>query len=707
MRATDNSILNIIRSYGHVFVIPPFQRNYEWTKEQCEELFEDVLNLYQNPNKRHFLGNIVYYLGENQGVGFAEYILVDGQQRITSILLLLCAIRDLMEDEQAKSDINRSYLRNDQNIARHSPVRIKQTSYDREVFERLIMCRELDENAMDSNIYTNYNIFRSLLLEHNLNTSDSLRRFTQAMAQIDVVDVNLETGNDLAAVQTIFEKINSTGKPLSHADLIRNYLLVSNNLEDQERLYEEYWVRLEETLGAENVKDFAKCFFTIKAKESVNDSRLYYAFKQYFNELGCSKESILREMNRLSTFYKWLSMECCPNARINYFIQEFNVLQAKDMYSLYIDLFDRLYYSNNVNQLLEIFGVLSDFLIRFRIVGKGHGGAAIKNIVVELLNTIHSEDFTLSAETIRYELSRNNGEKKYPDDDEFKQALKGSRKYNHTYGKVVLRRIEDRNGNALNIPTPLTLMTVEHFMPQTRTDWWVRNLGGAENSNRVYNLYLNSIGNLGIMSGPLNTRISNRPWPEKRDSIRETQFNVTRVDSERWTEEEIRQRNDELADLAVNYITGPVPVDSIAIDGDSGEYPASDINTNLTGASVIAYRYDDTLTSCDAWQTIWDFVVKKCYECDANLFRQIVRENIVHKATRNPVTNCYYPIIVDNVNDSHSLLIRSGRVENTEYYYEKNLNSERIRAYSNLLLSNFNLLERMSYIVRFPDLEDE
>lgn len=717
MKATDTTIRSFIWNRDQVFVIPPFQRNYDWTEEQCDELFEDIWGLYTDNTREHYLGNIVYYTGNNQATNFNEYILIDGQQRITSILLLLCAIRDMLTSEYDKQYINTNCLINQNpNYINYAPVRIRQTSHDREVFEMLILHGNVQEQHNSSNIYKNYLEFKKLLCNHFNNDNNQpndtqLNSFANSLLRLIVVDVNLQAANNLEAVQTIFEKINSTGKPLTPADLIRNYLLVSNNMYQQEHLYNYYWQPMENGIGANSITTFAKHYLIIKKKTPVHEDKIYAAFKEYCTESNREKETILDEMLRLSKYFKWLNEECCNDETINYRIQEFNALSAKDMYPLYIDLFDRLYDSNR-NELKEIFKLLSDFLVRFRIAGKVQGGGALQSIVCSLLDLFESDDFELTANNIRIELSRNRGERKYPTDDEFKEALKSSRKVNHTYGKVVLRKIEDQNGTIRNIPIPLHPITVEHFMPQTLTPWWINNFGGPESASIVYDHYINCIGNLGIMSGPLNARNSNRPWPEKLRIIQNTQFSVTRVVSDiypNWTENEIIQRNNELSDYAVRYVSGPAIINDdciIRINGGSGIYPASDIETDLTGYRLVSYRFINTTTECTKWKTFWKFIITQAYNESPTKFSQMVDANLICKRTLNETTiNGRAPIIVSSNVYPNGLLQNIARLGNTNYYYETCLSSERIRVYSKQVLDYFDLTDQVSYEVQNPNEE--
>lgn len=205
MKASDTKILDFISGRNKVFLIPPFQRNYEWDTEQCDELFDDLVMAYKN-NKVHYLGNIVYYFGQNSGASFQELILIDGQQRITTILLLLCAIRDITTDNGIKQDINCDYLTNRTQNEKYR-IRLKQTAYDSDCFNNIISGNKI---VIKNNAAQNYDHFKKRILESNIPVNE----LYNAIELFVIVDVNLQIENDLGKVQTVFEKINSTGKRL-------------------------------------------------------------------------------------------------------------------------------------------------------------------------------------------------------------------------------------------------------------------------------------------------------------------------------------------------------------------------------------------------------------------------------------------------------------------------------------------------------------
>jgi uncharacterized protein with ParB-like and HNH nuclease domain len=201
-----------------------------------------------------------YYCVCTQNGAFQELILVDGQQRITTILLLMCALRDISDDKDLKEDIDELYLRNRRAIEDYR-IRLKQTVVDNDGFTAII--DGIDPQDTLCNTVKNYRFFLKMLRECSKNHIAVL----DAIARMQLVDVNLQVSDNsignLRMVQTIFEKINSTGKPLSQADLIRNYLLIAPSVEKQEKWHKDYWLNIEKNLGADNISTFAYATNTI------------------------------------------------------------------------------------------------------------------------------------------------------------------------------------------------------------------------------------------------------------------------------------------------------------------------------------------------------------------------------------------------------------------------------------------------------------
>ncbi len=514
MKASETNILKFIGGLDKVFIIPPFQRNYEWSFEQCDELFEDIINSYKT-NTTHYLGNIVYYEGKNNGASFSEFILVDGQQRVTTILLLLCAIRDEMKRLNLPDEnIAIRYLEND-NGGDAFRVRLKQTSYDADSFNSIVK-GIVTNNDKKNNIIRNYYHFIDLLRKSNL----PLKGIYNTITKLEVVDVNLQIENNLEAVQTVFEKINSTGKRLTPADLIRNCLLLSNSIEEQELLYKNYWVKIERTVANENISRFARDFLVMKIFEDVEQDNIYKKFKNdYINQPENTNVEILSEMSRYSKYFAYFKFENCENYKINKLIRMLNLLKTDDLMPLYLYLFDELY-ENRVNELEKILNLLFDFMARYRVCAVSGGGGALRTVINQLLRKF-DDGLECNYENIYFELSNSTSPAgRFPDDNEFKQALKDA--VNVNYARAILIKTEEFE--RCNIPVDISKVTMEHLMPQTFSNWWVQYYGGEEKSKDLRNKYLNCIGNLVPMSQGYNSKNSNKPWSVKLKHLAE--FNL-------------------------------------------------------------------------------------------------------------------------------------------------------------------------------------
>ena len=522
MKATDSKIRSFIGNSERVFLIPPFQRNYTWSCEQCEELFDDIIASIKK-QKSHYIGNIVYFVGKDSSASFLQYILVDGQQRITSILLLLSAIRNHLPDNDFdKMAIDKKYLTNEFGTEKFK-VKLKQTESDEVVFDKILLGNQLSEEEQKSNLFKNFEYFNSRLNDLSNNDVD-IKQFYNAVGDLDIVDLDLKIEDDLEAVQKIFEKINSTGKPLSPADLIRNYLLIATTIERQQQLYDNYWIKIEELYNDKNnISDFAKHYLITKRGDWVEENKMYSTFRSYFSNVGEEKETILSEMLRLSKYYNWFKNADTDNSSLNVMIKELNILKSDDMYSLLLVLFDKLYGINN-NELLKIIDLLVDFMIRYRIVGLSNGSADLRSTLFNILTKITSGEMEPNYDNVKYELSNSpspNG--RFPNDEEFKIALQS--KVNTSYAKALLYKMEYIETK--NIYVDISKITIEHVLPQSLSKEWTDYLGGEEESAKIHNTYLNCIGNLAMLSGSYNSSNSNKPWSFKKDVLSQAQFILT------------------------------------------------------------------------------------------------------------------------------------------------------------------------------------
>ena len=322
-------------------------------------------------------------------------------------MILLCAIRNLIEDPSKKENINRRYLLNDSNEDTYR-IRLKQTAYDASSFISLID-GEIPED-FDNNVAKNYNLFVKLIKSSGIDPA----LIYETIPKLEVVEVNLLVGvnlqvaDKLETVQKVFEKINSTGKPLAPADLIRNLLLLTHSASEQEKLYNRYWIKIEETLNSENISRFARDFLIMKIFDDVLEKQIYKLFKEYFYDIHAKNEDILDEMQRYSKYYAWIRFEICPDRIINRCIKMLNILKTDDVYPLYLHLLYNMY-NDRTSELRQIFRLLTDFMLRYRIVTPASGGGALRSVVQELLEillevllTSLGMQYFLNSQTARY-----------------------------------------------------------------------------------------------------------------------------------------------------------------------------------------------------------------------------------------------------------------------------------------------------------------
>lgn len=692
MKATETNIINFVSGYDKVFLIPPFQRNYDWSNEQCEELFNDIKKAYYE-NSTHYIGNIIYYMSENSGASYYEFVLIDGQQRVTTILLLLCALRDLSNDENFISAINQRYLVNHTSDLRFR-VRLKQTAYDTDSFTSIIDKEPLI--ARDNNVIKNYELFKRLIVESGI----SCRDIYETLMRLEIVDINLQINNDLNKIQTVFEKINSTGKRLTPADLIRNYLLLTNSFAQQEALYNNYWVKIERDVGNENISKFARDYLIMNIYEDFSEDVTYKRFKDHFNNANIPHIDILQEMFVYSGFYSWLINQNCPNPKINKCIKYFKLLKTDDARPLYVYLFSKLYNQNN-EELYKIFSLLVDYLLRYRIVTPSGGGGALRSVIYQLLEKLNANEISLDYDSILFELSNSSAPSgRFPDDEEFKEALKSY--VNTNYARVALIKLEEFERS--NISVDINEITIEHFMPQTRTTWWINNLGGEIEADRIYDRYLNCIGNLGPISPSYNSKNSNKPWNEKVKNIRDVQFVITSevAQNTNWTESEIKIRNEDVAQRICVAITSPLErtrkfATKGASNSQSGVYSVLDTTVPLIGSDVCSLIYDNVIIDIDAWKSVLVEMSKILIDKYAEKFSKLVNENTIHKSTSTR-NHPYKDPIFSSEKDK---LVSPMAITGTNYYVEGCLSSNRVRVYAKQLAEYFNEAHLFSIEIAF------
>lgn len=313
MKAIDRPFTKIINGTTQ-FVIPVFQRDYNWTEAECEQLWKDILQIAADQtNRAHFLGSIVYVSTGDSSAGFTRWLLIDGQQRVTTLTLLLIALRDHIhetnwtgtEDGPTAKRVDAYFLKNVQEEGSREQKLVLRR-HDQSTLHALIERQEFPEEISER-IRENYEFFREWLNE--VDPEDVYR----GIGRLVVVDVTLDRGTD--DPQLIFESLNSTGMDLSQSDLIRNFILMRLPEREQTRLYETYWSKIEDLFrGSEKTFDaFVRDYLALKTQASKQGKadEIYFTFRRTFGSIGHGTEELdvfLKELFRFARYHAAFSI---------------------------------------------------------------------------------------------------------------------------------------------------------------------------------------------------------------------------------------------------------------------------------------------------------------------------------------------------------------------------------------------------------------
>lgn len=549
-----NPITEFLSSTERTFEIPVYQRNYVWKTEDCEKLFDDVLAVISN-NRRHYFGNIVYYEADKDPFsGYTRYILIDGQQRITSTMLLLAAIRDEESDENKKSSLTSTYLRN-YKASENFRVKLKQVETDRDIYEAIIDGRTESINK-SSTIYRNYNKFRDLVkkakIEDNFTSTDIMK----GLDYLDIIAIDLESSKENSeSPQVIFESINATGEPLSAADLLRNFLLLEIGIDRQKEFYENYWMVIEKNVGNENVSDFIRRYITLKSTEDVKKNTEYKEFKKSYKKYFDSAETAIKELAKYSKYYRWIKQPLSiqnNHPKTYEALQELDDLRMLPATPAIMWLLEKA--DNKIisfDDIDDTLNIIASWSFRARVTGiisTGEIGNILTTKILEMLK--NKLDSKLYSEYIWFELSNYRFHDIYPSDETFKDSFIKYDFYKN-YRKYVQQKL---SASISNDKTEIRLDSIEHIMPQSlRFDKWP----GISTSEHAE--WVNTIGNLTPLNIPDNIKNSNHSFFDKISNIKNSDWQITReinTDNE-WGISQIQDRARNLAKTATSIWKSP------------------------------------------------------------------------------------------------------------------------------------------------------
>ena len=566
-----------------LFRIPVYQRNYDWSESNCNRLLDDIYDIMQSGDK-HFLGTIVFMAAKSGGFALQEYIIIDGQQRLTTLMLILKALSVVAESvgDDCYHEIEEQYLHN-KYCDEEFKVKLKPIKSDNNQFT-LLLEDKIDEMDEDTHIYHNFMLCKERFerwAERGINPSQVL----DALTKLEIVEIVLTKGED--DPQVIFESINSTGLELSNADLIRNYLLM--NADDQEKLYENYWLYIEKTLRNKmdysNLDAFFMQYIVYKTSKPVNSRQLYNSFVKLFKDSGYSQESILKELRYYAEIFgAFVYGSAKYSERINRLIYRLRVLNQTTCYPFLLHVFDDYHQGVIDEETVEkILQFILAYLLRRMVCG------VPSNTLRGLFTYLYNRIFKVASNKQKYYETLNkflftvSSKDVIPSAGEFERALQKANIYgNNALCRFLLLDIENGDGKEI---LQAENLTIEHIMPQTLSADW------SHIRPEEHEEYLHTLGNLSVTG--YNSELSNKSFAEKQDIIRENSkaviLNSDVLDKESWNIATIQARAKRLAGIVMTRYK----IDRIVDDSIEFEYIEMltlDDYDEVTGKKLVSFK---------------------------------------------------------------------------------------------------------------------
>ena len=626
MEVGKKSILNgfIGGNNSTQFVIPIYQRNYVWGKENVNQLLKDIERMIpyiDDENKFHFFGSIVYIDTIHKG-SFNEWTIIDGQQRLTTIFLLLQAMRVVYVE--SNKVISKKYLLNDEDIINskdeYDRYRLKPLVSDDNVYLKISKdnLNELSNEEKNSNIYKAYNIIKTRLLSWK-NKYD-IEKILNALDKFKVVWIQLSKNED---PQQVFESINSTGVNLTAADLIRNFILMNKSDNKQTQIYNEYWKIIEfKNVTTSNLKEFFRFYVSIIEKTTIPEREVYERFKNEYNKLLETKDEyeILEDIKQYSKYYYYIKFNFngINNEKIEQALKDYQALKTNMPTMIIMEvlkLFDHnLITDDEASKTIKLF---TTYIVRRNVCGEDT--KAISNMFGNLLGKImryFSEKALSFYECVVKALVNDTRltNQIMPTDKTVKEEFQKSNLYSREVTSLILKKIENNESHI-----SYEQLNIEHVMPQTSTDYWQQKI----NENSSYEEVVNRIGNLTLVDSRDNSIMGNKDFESKKNVLKKSRhikLNEDILQEKIWNEDKINKRSEKIAEKFIEIFQYPELIE----EQDIYAYiNLKEETININNVNIIPLEIsigDESNSNIQNWTDVLVEILKYLYRKDNNAF---------------------------------------------------------------------------------------
>ncbi len=623
MKGDAIRLADFMESSKKRFIIPVYQRNYDWKKEQCKQLYDDLVKVIKQKRRTHFFGSLVSVYQPSGK--YQEYLIIDGQQRLTTVSLLLLAMHNLIakgviipDDDTLQSQLYEDFL-----VDKHQPeekrIKLKPVKNDNIAFSRLFS--DTEEAIQDSNLTVNYEYFYNRIQKQEI-TIDEL---IDAIYRLHIINIELNSEDD---PQLIFESLNSTGLDLSEGDKIRNFILMGLPAKLQEKYYNEYWNVIEEFTNYD-VSSFIRDYLSVKLHDIPSEKRVYLKFKEFVGRNDLEIKDLLNDILAYAKRYKTLLHGGLKNKEFNASVDRLNRLETTVTRPFFLEVL-RLMDEGVVtlDEVAEIFHFTESYIYRRMICHLPTN--ALNKIFVTIYHDIFNYDKTNDSFLAKFKyallVKKENG--RFPNNEEFAKEFQERSFYQMTSKNKIytLERLENfgtKETHNVYAHIDEGEYSIEHIMPQHLTPEWIKALG--DDYKIIHEQWLHRIANLTLTA--YNSSYSNSPFEQKKNMEHGfvnsgIQLNKFIAERTQWTLKELEDRNEHLVQKALkiwdfpetSYQPEEKQLDSCTLDDDLNQ---------LTGRQIAKFSYRGAEQPVESWQELYQKTIQILYEEDRSVLTHL------------------------------------------------------------------------------------
>lgn len=656
MKGNEQLLYQYMEGSSKRFIIPVYQRNYDWKIEHCEQLFDDLIRLSKDKLKRHFFGSIVSSMAEDAGQ--QDFLIIDGQQRLTTVSLLLLAMYNLLAEKVMKTDDNTLEVRllDEYLVDKYAPketrIKLKPVKNDAKAFYALV--DKHGDPIESSNVTTNYEYFYNRIQKEEISISELYESFKK----LEIINIFLSPEDN---PQLIFESLNSTGLDLSEGDKIRNFILMDvKPTELQEKYYEIYWHPIEKATNFD-VTFFVRDYLSIKLQSIPVINKTYQEFKKYFNNFAGSKEDLLKDLLSYAKRYEQLITGKSSIKEIEPILTRLLFYEATVTRPFLMQV---LKLSESVDkdspvlkseEVVEILNIVESYIFRRQVCDIPTN--ALNKIFATLHNDILQIDNTTDnyVEKFKYILANKQGKGIFPDDIKFMEDLSNKQVYlmRSKNKQYIMERYE--NWGTKEVKNVYALIkdgtySIEHIMPQTLSHEWQSSLG--KNWQQIHETWVHRLANLTLTA--YNSKYQNSSFQKKRDvenGFRDSglRMNQRLASYENWTEIELEDRNKDMLNKAIRIWS--MVTTEFKPEKDMDEKVSLAEDYSLTGRKINGYEYLGAYTNVKNWHEMYMGMVELIIEDNPQILINQVnkKENDLKYYFDNHQSNENYKKIYDGI----------------------------------------------------------